>query len=703
MASVLLCQDERLDRLVAVKRLHADSPEDVEKRFVREAKLGASLNHPNLVSVYDTAVDDEGVLIVMEYVPGEPLSRALRQGPLGPHRVGTMASEIGAALDHAHDQGVVHRDVKPGNVLLRNDGVSKLVDLGIATAADGTRITRSGTVLGTAAYMAPEQLEGREPGPAVDIYALAAVCFEALAGRKPRDGTTPLQIAHSIASDPPPDLREHWPAAPPAVAELLARGMARDPDERPRSAGRMGAELARALDQPPEPPTAPTRRVRRAAAEGERRRGSRRLPVIVAGLILALAVAVAAVAFGSGGDDDPAGGRGAETADKADKADKADRADKAKNPKENGSEQSAQAQPAPTPAPEPEPEPAPQPEAEAPADGGGNGAAGDAGGAELNQQGFDLLECRPLRRGDSGAPTGRAVVPGRHERSQLRLRAVQSRQGTPPRRPPGGGDPDPRAAPRVPQPDRSGAQGVGARPAGRGRVDRSCAAGRAGCFAGRSIVRSRPSRLLRRDASGGDVQFDMNVHTGDSIRRGPIGRNGVSGGAAGTAGGVAAACRRRCGAPLTRPCRGSMCFQRLGKARRMSETDKPGATELKELMGRVLDSDAADAFAQFMIRHTALGDMAPNSDEAVIDGIEESPDGGAGMAEAHMLALPDAEREELQERAGRETGRRLHAAAVALLAAVGAARLPVEVTPEMVAVAAITELGDYDPTVRGTP
>jgi hypothetical protein len=135
----------------------------------------------------------------------------------------------------------------------------------------------------------------------------------------------------------------------------------------------------------------------------------------------------------------------------------------------------------------------------------------------------------------------------------------------------------------------------------------------------------------------------------------------------------------------------------------MSETDKPGATELKELMGRVLDSDAADAFAQFMIRHTALGDMAPNSDEAVIDGIEESPDGGAGMAEAHMLALPDAEREELQERAGRETGRRLHAAAVALLAAVGAARLPVEVTPEMVAVAAITELGDYDPTVRGTP
>jgi eukaryotic-like serine/threonine-protein kinase len=390
MASVLLCQDERLDRLVAVKRLHADSPEDVEKRFVREAKLGASLNHPNLVSVYDTAIDDEGVLIVMEYVPGEPLSRALRQGPLGPHRVGTMATEIGEALDHAHDQGVVHRDVKPGNVLLRNDGVSKLVDLGIATAADGTRITRSGTVLGTAAYMAPEQLEGREPGPAVDIYALAAVCFEALAGRKPRDGTTPLQIAHSIASEPPPDLREHWPAAPPAVAELLARGMARDPEERPRSAGRLGAELGRALDQPPVPPTAPTRRVMPPSGGGQRRRGSRRLPVVVAGLILALAVAVGAAALssGGGGDDDPSGGGGAGTTDKADKADKAN---KPKKPKKNNREEPAQAQPAPTPAPEPEAAPAPEPEADAPADSGGNGAAGDAGGAELNRQGFALL------------------------------------------------------------------------------------------------------------------------------------------------------------------------------------------------------------------------------------------------------------------------------------------------------------------------
>jgi hypothetical protein len=126
----------------------------------------------------------------------------------------------------------------------------------------------------------------------------------------------------------------------------------------------------------------------------------------------------------------------------------------------------------------------------------------------------------------------------------------------------------------------------------------------------------------------------------------------------------------------------------------MSESGKPGATELKELMGRVLESSASEAFGHFMVRHMALRDMAPSADEALLDGIEESPDGGAAMAEAHLRGLPDPVRDELLERAAEETGRRLHAAAFTLLAAVGAARLPVDVTPEMVAVAAITELGD---------
>ena len=271
MASVLLCEDERLARQVAVKRLHADSPVDVEQRFTREAKLGASLNHPNLVSVFDTATDDEGVLIVMEYVEGEPLSRMLRRGPLRPEEVASMVRDLGDALDHAHSQGVVHRDVKPGNVLIREDGVTKLADLGIATASDGTKITRSGTVLGTAAYMAPEQLDGRGAGPPADVYALAAIAFEALSGRRPREGRTPLEIAHRIATEGAPDLLDAWPSAPKAAAEVLRRGMALEPEDRPASAGEFARELATALEAPPEDLTAKTRRL--GGRGSKRRRG----------------------------------------------------------------------------------------------------------------------------------------------------------------------------------------------------------------------------------------------------------------------------------------------------------------------------------------------------------------------------------------------------------------------------------------------
>ena len=126
----------------------------------------------------------------------------------------------------------------------------------------------------------------------------------------------------------------------------------------------------------------------------------------------------------------------------------------------------------------------------------------------------------------------------------------------------------------------------------------------------------------------------------------------------------------------------------------MGETSNPGGAELKELMGRVFQSDASEAFGQFMVRQLALNDLAPGADDAVLGGIEESPDGGGAMAQAHLEGLPEDARDDLLERAAMETGRRLHAAALALLAATGAARLPVEVTPEMVAVAAITELGD---------
>jgi eukaryotic-like serine/threonine-protein kinase len=405
MASVLLCRDERLDREVAVKRLHADSPVDVEQRFVREAKLGASLNHPNLVSVFDTATDEEGVLIVMEYVEGEALARTLKRGPLPPERVASMVRDVGSALDHAHAQGVVHRDVKPGNVLMRHDGVTKLVDLGIATAQDHTRLTHSGMVLGTAAYMAPEQLEGGDTTPATDVYALAVVAYEALTGERAREGRTPLEIAHRIATGPPPDLRDVMPSASPQAAEVLKRAMARDPRERPGSAGELARGLARALD---EPPTAPTRAVRPTAATraaprpapvpaatpaaakpppptGASRRtgrapGKRPVGAIALALVflaLAAAVVIAAVLSSGDGDGEPQRADGGREQQAQGGREQRDR-------REEQQPQAEEEQPA-EPAPAPEPEPEPQQEEQ-------TGSFDPARGAELNNEGYAIMQ-----------------------------------------------------------------------------------------------------------------------------------------------------------------------------------------------------------------------------------------------------------------------------------------------------------------------
>jgi eukaryotic-like serine/threonine-protein kinase len=339
MATVFLCEDDRLGREVAVKRLHAHSPVQTAQRFVREAKLGASLNHPNLVSVYDTVTDDEGVLIVMELVRGESLAEALRRGPLETEDALSVVRDVADALDHAHGHGVVHRDIKPANVLLRDDGMTKLVDLGIATAADQTQITQSGIVLGTAAYMAPEQLDGRKAGPASDIYALSVVAFEALSGSRARSGRTPMEIAHQIATDGPPDLREVWDQAPPHAAQALCRGMAKAPADRPASAGELAEELEQAFGDSeatvatrklgaaapieagraeaaearqrvqPAPTTAPGKKSpplspsRPAPRARPARRDKSALPVALALVILALAAVVAIAAISSGGDD----------------------------------------------------------------------------------------------------------------------------------------------------------------------------------------------------------------------------------------------------------------------------------------------------------------------------------------------------------------------------------------------------------------
>ena len=376
MARVFLAEDERLGRQVAVKRLHAHSPEDSARRFQREARLGASLNHPNLVSVYDVETDGESVLIVMEYVEGTTLAGELRTGPLDPDRAVSVLADVAAALDAVHDKGIVHRDVKPANVLIRTDGVAKLADLGIATLAEGTSITASGTVLGTASYMAPEQVRGETAGPGADVYALAVVAFEAFSGERAQTGDTPVQVAHSI-EDGPRDIRESWPEAPAALAQALLRGMAPRPEDRHLRAGDLAGEIRAALEgvdldaTVAAAPTALTRPATSApapAAAVSRHRG-RSFPLAPAALAAA-AVVVAALAFallGSGGGDDEAPRQ--ETAASKPQATETTPAPASTTP--------ATTTPAAEP-PETEPEPAP--------------ATGSAAAARLNDRGYALLK-----------------------------------------------------------------------------------------------------------------------------------------------------------------------------------------------------------------------------------------------------------------------------------------------------------------------
>ena len=300
MATVFLAEDLVLSRQVAVKRLHTAAAEAGAERFKREAQLGAALNHANIVAVYDTLSGPDGVLIVMEYVPGQPLSGLIAAGAVEPGEAIRILREVARGLDYAHLRGVVHRDVKPSNILVRDDGVVKLSDLGVATAAHVSRITATHDVLGTLGYIAPERLDGEPGGPLADVYSLAAVAFEVLSGQRPQRGATPAEALHRSAAEPPPDLREAWPHAPAAAAAVLGRGLDPDPDRRQPSAGRLIEELEAGLQPsgaaprrgPPASPvtiTVPSRTLLRATLVGA-------LLAVTAG-VLALLLA--------GGDDSP--------------------------------------------------------------------------------------------------------------------------------------------------------------------------------------------------------------------------------------------------------------------------------------------------------------------------------------------------------------------------------------------------------------
>ena len=274
MARVDLAEDTLLGRPVALKRMAGPADDQGLSRLRREALAGASLSHPNLVSIYDVVTSEEGQLVVvMEYVAGGTLRAALNQRRRLPTEDALPVLEgVAAGLDAIHEWGIVHRDVKPSNILLGDDGAVKVADLGIAAIPDRTRITTAGSVLGSLSYMAPEQLDNSPSTPSIDVYALAAVAYEVLSGEKARRETNPVTLAHAIATQSPPDLRNAWPDAPPAAADLLVRAMARQPADRPRSAGELVGRLRSALAPRVTASGAPPRAGAAAAGAGPTRR-----------------------------------------------------------------------------------------------------------------------------------------------------------------------------------------------------------------------------------------------------------------------------------------------------------------------------------------------------------------------------------------------------------------------------------------------
>jgi serine/threonine protein kinase len=250
MSTVHLAFDERLERYVAVKLLaeHLASDPAFVSRFQREALAAARLIHPNIVQVFDSGLDDsrDQHYIVMEYIDGQSCAEILRdRGWLPTEEALPIILGACAGLDYAHRKGVVHRDVKPGNLLLGPDSTVKLADFGIAKATEQSSITQVGSVLGTAAYLAPEQGRGEEAGPPADIYALGVVTYQLLSGRLPFEGASLTELAIKQQREPPQRLDDLVAAVSPQLGRAVDIALRIDPRQRYPTA----VEMAHALEE----------------------------------------------------------------------------------------------------------------------------------------------------------------------------------------------------------------------------------------------------------------------------------------------------------------------------------------------------------------------------------------------------------------------------------------------------------------------
>jgi eukaryotic-like serine/threonine-protein kinase len=255
MATVYLATDTRLDREVALKVMHADLARDADfvGRFIGEAKAVAKLSHPNIVGVYDQGADGQYLYLAMEYVPGRTLRELLRErGWLPWQEALTVMDPVLAGLAAAHQAGIVHRDVKPENVLLATDGRVKVVDFGLARAAAAVGNTRAGMIIGSVNYIAPEQVTGAPSDARTDVYAAGIMLFEMLTGRQPFTGETPLALAYAHVNSDVPVVSTVVGGIPPSVDQLVRAATSRNPDMRPTDAD-VFLRITRALRGLPEP------------------------------------------------------------------------------------------------------------------------------------------------------------------------------------------------------------------------------------------------------------------------------------------------------------------------------------------------------------------------------------------------------------------------------------------------------------------
>ena len=257
MSNVYKATDRILERTVAVKILaeHLSDDERFVARFRREALAVAKLIHPNIVQVYDTGVDDGRHYIVMEYVEGRSGAQILqRQGPVEPEIAAEIGIQACSGLDYAHRRGIIHRDVKPGNLMVVGGPVGggemtvKLTDFGIARAIEQTRITQVGSVVGTAAYLAPEQVRGEEATPATDVYALGVVLYQFLTGRLPYEGSSLAELAVRQQNEKPLPPSTYNDEVPEPLGAAVLRALEGDPNRRYASADELAGGLRRGLE-----------------------------------------------------------------------------------------------------------------------------------------------------------------------------------------------------------------------------------------------------------------------------------------------------------------------------------------------------------------------------------------------------------------------------------------------------------------------